>query len=88
MHFFGNVSLKVANSSSRKVQKMKVKAPEQKADPELQRQQAAAQQEKINTIQERLGTETDQALRYFGARRALSGAGSSGRSPLVGAFNR
>ncbi|WP_034853195.1 hypothetical protein [Sinorhizobium sojae] len=56
---------------------MKVKTPSQKADPELQRQQQAAQQEKINAIQDRLGTETDQALRYFGARRALSGARGS-----------
>ncbi|EHK77698.1 hypothetical protein SM0020_12260 [Sinorhizobium meliloti CCNWSX0020] len=56
---------------------MKVEKP--KPDPELQRQQAAAQQEKINAIQDRLGTETDQALRYFGARSALSGAT---RSPL------
>jgi hypothetical protein len=57
---------------------MKVKTP--KPDPELQRQQQAAQQEKINAIQDRLGTETDQALRYFGARSMLSGAS---RSPLT-----
>lgn len=64
---------------------MKVKGP--KPDPELQRQQAAAQQEKINAIQDRLGTETDQALRYFGARRALSGASGS-TSPLSSMFSR
>ena len=51
-----------------------------KEDPELKRQREAAQMEKVNTIQDRLSTETDQALRYFGSRRALSGAGSS---PLV-----
>lgn len=58
---------------------MKPKA--QKEDPELQRQQAAAAQEKINTIQDRLSTQTDQSLRYFGARRALSGVSTS---PLAG----
>lgn len=50
-----------------------MKPKEPKEDPELKRQQQAARQEKINTIQDRLGTETDQALRYFGARRALLG---------------
>jgi hypothetical protein len=58
---------------------MKPKA--QKEDPELQRQQAAAAQEKINTIQDRLSTQTDQSLRMYGARRALSGVGTS---PLAG----
>lgn len=57
---------------------------ENKPDPELQRQQAAAAQEKVNSIQSRLSTETDQSLRYFGARRALSGA--SGGSPLISMF--
>lgn len=50
-------------------------------DPELDRQKAAAAQEKVNTIQDRLSTETDQALRYFGTRRALSG--KSGGSSLA-----
>lgn len=53
---------------------MKPKVPE---DPELKRQQAAARIEKINTIQDRLSTETDQTLRYYGNRRALSGVGST-----------
>lgn len=55
--------------------------PKVQEDPELKRQQQAAAQEKINTIQDRLSTETDQALRYFGARTAL--AGTSKISPLV-----
>jgi hypothetical protein len=61
------------------------KAKEPAPDPELQRQQAAAAQEKINTIQDRLSTQTDQSLRYFGARRAVSGVSSSS-SPLVSMF--
>lgn len=60
---------------------MKQKTPP--PDPELQRQQAAAAQEKINTIQDRLSTTTDQALRYYGARRSLSGASTS---PLISMF--
>lgn len=54
--------------------------PKIKEDPELKRQQIAARLEKVNTIQDRLSTETDQALRYYGSRRALSGAG---QSPIV-----
>jgi hypothetical protein len=60
------------------------KAKEPAPDPELQRQQAAAAQEKINTIQDRLSTQTDQALRYFGSRNAM--AGTSMSSPLVSMF--
>lgn len=61
-----------------------MKQPKPKEDPELKRQQAAAAQEKINTIQDRLSTQTDQALRYFGTRNAL--AGTSMSSPLVSMF--
>ncbi|MDQ0132657.1 hypothetical protein J2T08_000558 [Neorhizobium galegae] len=60
---------------------MKVKTPKLEPDPELERQKAAAAQEKVNTIQDRLSTETDQALRYFGTRRAL--AGTSGRTGVM-----
>jgi hypothetical protein len=59
--------------------------PKPKEDPELKRQQAAAAQEKVNTIQDRLSTETDQALRYFGTRKAFAGTSSS-TSPLSGMF--
>lgn len=58
---------------------MKPKAP--KEDPELKRQQEAAALEKISTIQDRLSSQTDENLRYFGARRALAGTAKS--SPLV-----
>ncbi|MDI7862539.1 hypothetical protein MRS76_11260 [Rhizobiaceae bacterium n13] len=58
-----------------------MKPKEPKEDPELKRQRQASQIEKINSIQDRLSTETDSALRYFGARRALSGARGS---PLMG----
>lgn len=58
--------------------------PKIEEDPELKRQKMAAQQEKISTIQSRLSSESDDALRYFGARKALSGA--SGSSPLMRAF--
>lgn len=51
--------------------------PKIEKDPELERQKVAAEQEKVNAIQERLSTQTDQSLRVYGARRALSGAGSS-----------
>ena len=56
--------------------------PKIEKDPELERQQQQANQEKINTIQERLSTQTDQSLRVYGARRALSGAGA-GRLPSL-----
>jgi hypothetical protein len=51
---------------------MKVKSPP--PDPELERQKAAAAQEKVNTIQERLTGDTDASLRRYGARAALAGA--------------
>lgn len=60
--------------------------PKVDQDPELLRQQAAARIEKVNAIQDRLGTETDQALRYYGSRRALSGA--SGRSGVMSLAGR
>lgn len=47
----------------------------QKEDPELKRQQEAARAEKVSAIQDRLSTQTDQNLRYYGNRRALSGVG-------------
>ncbi len=50
---------------------MKVKSPP--PDPELERQKAAAAQEKVNTIQERLTGDTDASLRRYGARAALAG---------------
>ncbi|MBB4066760.1 hypothetical protein [Gellertiella hungarica] len=53
---------------------MKQKIPE---DPELKRQQAAAAQQKVNTIQDQLSAETDKSMRYFGARQAMAGARSS-----------
>lgn len=56
---------------------MKVKTPENKPDPELERQKTAAATEKVNAIQARLGTETDAALRYFGSRSALIGGGTT-----------
>lgn len=60
--------------------------PKVQEDPELKRQQAAATQEKINTIQDQLSSQTDQNLRYYGARRALAGV-SSAKSPLVSMFS-
>ena len=53
---------------------MKVKQPG--PDPELERQKAAAAQEKVNTIQERLTGDTDSSLRRYGARAALAGTSS------------
>jgi len=54
-----------------------MKTPKVEKDPELERQKQAAATEKVNAIQDRLGTETDAALRYFGSRRALVGGGTS-----------
>lgn len=56
-------------------------SPKVDKDPELVRQQKQANAEKVNSIQERLSTQTDQSLRYFGARRAMSG--SSGKSSVA-----
>lgn len=54
-----------------------MKTPKMEKDPELERQKQAAATEKVNAIQDRLGTETDAALRYFGSRQALIGGGSA-----------
>jgi len=71
----GNVSPTVAKLL---VVEMKVKTPEVKEDPELKRQQEAAAQEKVTTIQQRLSSDTDSALRRFGTRQSVaSGAGGS-----------
>ena len=51
--------------------------PKIEKDPELERQKQQAKIEKVNAIQDRLSSDTDQSLRYYGSRRALSGAGSS-----------
>lgn len=56
-------------------------SPKVDKDPELVRQQQQANAEKVASIQERLSTQTDQSLRYFGARRAMSG--SSGKSSVA-----
>ena len=48
-----------------------MKTPKMEKDPELERQKLAAATEKTNAIQQRLTTETDASLRYFGSRRAL-----------------
>lgn len=56
-------------------------SPKVKADPELERQQKQADAEKVTAIQDRLSTQTGQSLRYFGARRAMSG--SSGKSSVA-----
>lgn len=55
-------------------------SPKIDTDPELVRQQLAASSAKVKSIQDRLSTETDQSLRYFGTRRAMAGVKSS---PLV-----
>lgn len=56
-------------------------SPKVKTDPELERQQKQADAEKVSAIQERLSTQTGQSLRYFGARRAISG--TSGKSSIT-----
>ncbi len=56
-----------------------MKTQKMQPDPELERQKVAAATEKVNAIQDRLSTETDAALRYFGSRQALMG-GSGTRS--------
>jgi hypothetical protein len=53
---------------------MKVPQPD---DTLLKQQQQAASISSVNALQGTLGTVQDSALRYFGARRALSGAKSS-----------
>lgn len=59
---------------------MKVKTPE---DPELKRQQEAAAQEKVTTIQQRLSSDTDAALRRFGARQSLTSVVTGGSTPAA-----
>lgn len=59
-----------------------MKTPKIEKDPELERQKQAAATEKVNAIQSRVSTETDQLLRYFGSRQALLGRGSRSASPM------
>jgi hypothetical protein len=51
--------------------------PKPKVDPELKRQQQAAANEKISTIQDTLSSDTNQSLRYFGAQQAMAGTKTS-----------
>lgn len=44
-----------------------------KEDPLLKQQQQAAQTQKLQSIQTNSQSDTNQALRYFGARSALAG---------------
>lgn len=60
-----------------------MRTPKIQEDPELKRQQLAASTEKVRTIQDRLGAETDQALRYYSSRRALVG-GTGNISSITG----
>ena len=53
-----------------------------KPDPELEREKAAAREEKINAIRDRVSALTDQLVRVYGARSALFGSGT--RPPLTG----
>lgn len=59
-----------------------MKTPKMEPDAELERQKQAANTEKVNAIQSRVSTETDQLLRYFGSRQALLGRSSRAVSPM------
>lgn len=50
---------------------MKMGTPRQ--DPQLRQEQERAQAERVRTVQDQLGSETDRLFRMFGARGALSG---------------
>ncbi|MFG1247274.1 hypothetical protein [Xanthobacter flavus] len=54
---------------------MKVDQP--KEDPELIAARQRAEADRVRTVQDQLGGETDRVFRMFGARTALSGASLS-----------
>ena len=53
-----------------------MKAPEPQKDPELEAERERARMEKRQAIGEKLGTQTQQLARLYGARRSLAGGSS------------
>ena len=51
-------------------------------DLELEREKAAARQDKVDSIREQSATLTDQLMRLFGARASLFGGSS--KPPIIG----
>lgn len=51
-----------------------MKIPNIEKDPELEAQERAARNDKIDAIRERVSSKTTQAMRLFGSRWAMSGA--------------
>jgi hypothetical protein len=51
-------------------------------DPELEREKAAARQDKIDAIREQSASLTDRLMRLFGARSSLFGGSS--KPPIIG----
>lgn len=58
------------------------KTPQIPQDPQLAVQQQAAERDKMLEIQKRVGTETDDLVRLFGARSAM--AGGTMKAPVLG----
>lgn len=51
-----------------------MKVPDIEKDPELEAQERAARNDKIDAIRERVSSKTTQAMRLFGSRWAMSGS--------------
>lgn len=58
-----------------------MKAPE--PDPEVARQRKIAEREKADSMKQDLSTQTRDALRFYGARQAMSGSYSA-KGPRIG----
>lgn len=56
--------------------------PKPQLDPALLREQQAARSDKQSAIQSRVSSVTEQLIRIFGSRSALSGAKT--RAPILG----
>lgn len=59
-------------------------APKIKPDPELERQQAAARQDKISAIQDSVSGATDALVRLYGSKSAMAGTSGSMKAPILG----
>jgi hypothetical protein len=57
--------------------------PQKVIDPELERQERAAREERISAIRGSVTSRTEELIRAFGARRVLGGSGF-GRPPIMG----
>lgn len=59
-----------------------MKAPKPAVDPDLEKQKADAERDRLDAVQKSVTRDTEQLLRQFGSRAALSGG--TMRAPILG----